>query len=110
MRYRTKLKKAKELSKKCSDRSKRGWKTRRIRMEAAADQFTSADDCFERAKADRKGRLYDVWCKTGEIRIEIYHSVDGRSDQYDVVICAPSENKLAKALSMPKVLKLWETL
>jgi hypothetical protein len=106
----------KRLRHKCSLAGKESQRVQAIKRQALSGEWDSFADMVERDKLDRKGRLYDVWTKTNLISIEIYHSRDGRSDQFDVAIHEPKKwseglkKRLVKNLSMPKLLRLWSEL
>ena len=101
-----KLSYRKRLSKKMSERAKRGWRVRRLRMEAEPREVPF-EEIVARHKSDRKGSTFDVWTNACGVSLEIRHSLAGRSDQFDVRV---GDSDWQLALSMPKVLRLWADL
>lgn len=105
----------KKLSKKNSERSKQGWKIRRLRSEALAGEWDTYSEVCGRVTDDRKGKIFDVWRKTSGVQLEISHSMN-RSDQYNIIIYEPKKwssgykSKKILDLSMPKVLNVWKRL
>lgn len=104
----------KRLSKKMSDRATRGWRTRRLIQQANPRPMT-ADEAFEKAKQDQKGRYFATWSRDG-FRMTLYHSMS-RSDQFDVIIETQSKwnkdtwkVKKMLALSLPKCLNEFRSL
>ena len=114
MMYKSNYKK--RLRANCSRAGRRSQKVQALKREAMASQWEDPYDAIERHKHDRKGNHYDTWTKTNLCSIDIYHSVKGRSDQFDVIIWQPSKYgngqiKTTKTnLSKPKLLKLWSEL
>ena len=95
-----KLSYRKRLSKKMSERAKRGWMVRRLRMEAEPREVPF-EEMVARHKHDRKGTWYATWNREG-LTMELYHSLN-RSDQFDVII----KGKKICNLSLPKALKIF---
>ena len=106
---------SKRLREKLRRNGKNSQRIQAIKREAQAGQRDTFEDDFRRARADRKGQLFDVWTKTSLSYIEIFHSLN-RSDQFDLIIYEPKKwsegykQRRIDALSMPKLVKVWSEL
>lgn len=103
------------LREKCSRAGKESQRVQSLKRQALSEQgWEPFEDIVARYKRDRKGSHYATWERKG-VAMELRHSLNGRSDQYDVTEirdskwgggCEPTVTRHYN-LSIPKVLKLF---
>jgi hypothetical protein len=86
MMSRYKRRKMKRLRETARERARRGWVSRRARMQLVPED---EEDAMRRAVIDRKGQLFRrlrVEAPSGaELVFDLRHSAAGRVDQYDLL-------------------------